>query len=66
MAKLKFPNELFVKYEDGGSGPDYLGTYQTPAEAAGMGEKTKVAIYRLYEVHEIGGVVNIKRVYKPR
>jgi hypothetical protein len=62
----KFPKQLFMKYEDGGTGDKYLGTYESATDAAVMGEKTPVAIYRLYEVHEVEGVVNTRKISKPR
>lgn len=62
----KFPKEIFMKWEDGGSGPKYLQPYLDPKEAAVMGEKVSVAIYRLYEIHEIEGVINTKKISKSR
>lgn len=55
MAKA-FPKTLYVKVEDGGTGPDYFNPCESLVEAAEMGEKTKVGVYSLTETVEVKGV----------
>jgi hypothetical protein len=56
MAK-KFPKVLYAKIEDGGSSPDYVGTYDNLADAAEMGRKIAVGIYKLQGIEYAEGVV---------
>lgn len=53
----KFPKVLFVKFEDGGTDPDYLAADSDLYALAEMGIKHKVGIYRLDEVTDVEGVV---------
>lgn len=55
MAKA-FPKTLYVKVEDGGSGPDYLCPYEDVVDTAEMGKKIKVGVYTLTETTEVKGV----------
>ncbi len=63
MAKA-FPKTLYVKVEDGGTGPDYFGTYSAAIEAAELGEKIKVGLYTLTETIEVKGVAVTNTVKK--
>ena len=53
----KFPNTVFVKFEDGGTGPDYLCASADIEGMVDVGSKQKVAIYRLESMVECEGVV---------
>lgn len=62
----KFPKTLYAKYEDGGSGPDYIGTYDDPVYAAEMGEKIAVGVYELIETVSVKGVAVTDTLSTPR
>ena len=63
---MKFPKTLYAKYESGGTGPEYIGTYDSLMEAAEMGEKIKIGIYKLEGVQEVEGVVEARKMSTPR
>ncbi len=58
---MKFPKVLYVKVEDGGSGPSYLGTYENLADAAEMGVKVRIASYTLAATQDVEGVVETSK-----
>ena len=60
----KFPKMFFIKYEDGGTGPDYPVPYDTPLAAAELGEKITVGVYRLVEKQVVEGVVDVSKKRK--
>jgi hypothetical protein len=53
----RFPKTLYAKWESGGSGQDYICTYDTECETAEMGEKIKVGVYQLVETRTVEGIV---------
>lgn len=53
----KFPKKLFVKIEDGGTGPEYFNPAEDVADLMEVGQKSKIAVYQLVEVGEAKGVV---------
>lgn len=61
-----FPKTLYVKVEDGGTGPDYLNPCKTLIETAEMGEKIKVGVYVLTEMVEVKGVAITNTIKKSR
>lgn len=65
MAK-GFPKTLYVKVEDGGSGPDYLMPYEDAVDTAEMGKKIKVGVYTLTETVEVNGVAVTNTIAKSR
>jgi len=65
MAKA-FPKTLYMKIENGGSGPDYFNAYEDVIDAAEMGEKIKVGVYVLSETQEVKGVVVTNTITKAR
>lgn len=58
---MKFPKVLYVKIEDGGTGPDYLAPYKNLADAAEMGVKIRVAAYKLQGTQDVEGVVETSK-----
>lgn len=62
----KFPKKVFIKFEDGGSGPDYMVPYSAVIETAEMGQKIKVGIYTLTETIEVKGVAVTNTVKRSR
>lgn len=58
----KFPKQVFVKWEDGGSGPNFLGTYEDSADTVMTGEKVKVGVYQLVDVLEVTGTHTLRKV----
>jgi hypothetical protein len=62
----KFPKVLHVKWEDGGTGPEYLGAYDNPMDAAELGEKIKMGVYRLEGVQEVEGVIETRKTRPQR
>jgi len=65
MAK-KFPQTIFVKYEDGGSDPEYLAASDDVIGMVDVGDKTRVGIYRLESTVECEGIVKTTAVPKRR
>ena len=61
----KFPKTYYVKFEDGGSGPDYPACYHTPVEAAEMGETVRVGVYTLTETMTVKGIA-VTNTVKPK
>lgn len=57
MAK-KFPAVLYVKFEDGGTGPDYLMSADSLIDLTEMGQRCKVGIYKLTGTTMVEGVVS--------
>lgn len=51
-----YPKKLFVKWEDGGTGPDYLNAASEVADHAVLGERIKVGVYQLVETQDVKGV----------
>lgn len=62
----KFPKNVFIKFEDGGSGPDYMLPYSAAIEAAEMGQKIKVGVYTLTETIEVKGVAVTNTISRAR
>lgn len=58
----KYPKQVFLKYEDGGNGPDYLVAYDAAIQCAEMGNTVKVGIYKLIEVQTVKGVCITNKV----
>lgn len=61
-----YPKTLFVKWEDGGNGPDYLNPVTDVADLAQIGIKTKVGVYRLVETQDVKGMAIISGQKKRR
>lgn len=59
----KFPKKLFVRFQDGGSGPDYLACDDAMTSMVEVGETVKVAVYELVGTTQAEGVVQTR---KPR
>lgn len=57
----KFPTTLYVKFEDGGTGPDYLNPADSLMDLAEMGVRQKVGIYKLTGTTEVEGIVSTKQ-----
>lgn len=55
----KFPKKLFVKYGDGGSGPDFLDPHLAIDTMVDAGQRVKVGVYELKEVVEARGSVTV-------
>lgn len=62
----KFPKKVFIKFEDGGSGPNYMMPYSAPIEAAEMGQKIKIGVYTLTETIEVKGVAVTNTISRTR
>jgi hypothetical protein len=62
MANRKFPKTVYVKFEDGGDGPDYLNIGESLIDMIRTGEKAKIAVYELKEVGDAEGVVNAPKL----
>lgn len=62
----KFPKNVFIKFEDGGTGPDYMNTYSAAEDTAEMGQKVKVGVYKLVETIEVKGVAITNTISKAR
>lgn len=58
----KFPKEIFVKAENGGSDPDYFVNYENIEDATEMGVKNRIGVYQLVGVQTVEGIV---KGYKP-
>lgn len=53
----KFPNTIFVKYEDAGDGTTFLNPSEDRDTLVSVGERVMVARYALAETIEFEGVV---------
>lgn len=62
----KFPKALYIKFESGGSSPDYMAPCANIMDAAEMGTKVKVGVYRLEGVQEVEGVVETRKMVRSR
>ena len=62
----KFPKALYIKFEDGGTGPDYMAPYSNMMDAAEMGQKVKVGVYRLEGIQEVEGVIETRKMVRSR
>lgn len=60
----KFPKKVFIKFEDGGNGPDYMVPHSDPIDAAEMGQRIKVGVYTLTETVEVKGVAVTNTISK--
>ena len=60
----KFPKTFFIKYENGGSGPDYPACYDDPMACCEMGEKITIGVYKLVETQVVEGVVDVSKKRK--
>lgn len=58
---MKFPKVLYVKIEDGGTGPNYLAAYDNLADAAEMSVKIRIASYTLVATQNVEGVVETSK-----
>jgi hypothetical protein len=65
MAKT-FPKVLYVKVENGGTGPEYFNAGAAVDGLVEMGVKAKIAIYRLESTVECEGVVKTKPLSSSR
>lgn len=62
MAKAnRFPKTLFVKTETD-SGTSYFVADAAEAALVEMGQKQKIAVYQLVEMHEIEGVAKSRKL----
>lgn len=57
MAK-KFPKVLYVKVEDGGTGPDYFNPDESLLNLTEMGTRHTIGIYKLTGTTVVEGVVS--------
>lgn len=62
----KFPKKVFIKFEDGGSGPDYMVSHGAAIDAAEMGQKIKIDVYTLTETIEVKGVAITNTISRSR
>jgi len=62
----KFPKQIFIKFEDGGTGPDYMSAYSAAEDTAEMGQKVKIGVYALVETIEVKGVAITNTISKAR
>lgn len=62
----KFPKAIYITFEDGGSGPDYMAPNTNMMDAAEMGIKKKVGVYRLEGVQEVEGIIETRKMVRAR
>jgi hypothetical protein len=62
LKMAKFPKTLYAKIEDGGTGPAYVGTYDNIMDAAEMGEKITIGVYKLEGVQYVEGVIETRKM----
>lgn len=62
----KFPTTLYCKFEDGGTGPDYLNPADNMTDLAEMGVHHKVGVYKLVGITDVEGVISTGQSKKRR
>jgi len=59
-----YPKKIFVKWEDGGNGSDYLNPATDIADHGEVGVTSAVGVYQLVETQTVKGVVITNTVRK--
>lgn len=66
MSKPKYPKVLYVKIEDGGTGPDYFSASEDAGGMVEVGEKATMGLYVLRELRAVEGVINDNKIVRKR
>lgn len=62
----KFPKLLYVKREDGGTGPDYFSASEDAGGMVEVGEKVTMGLYVLRELRAVEGIINDSKIVSKR